>query len=95
MGQATEMLLVQIGADGLAAYQEQVPAGYVAEYNRLGEDPLCYGFGETKEAAFYAARSQVSGVDRSMQSRLMSRVSLHPVSAERASEILEMLATPW
>lgn len=72
------------------------PAGYVAEY-----DPgpaggrLCYAYGETREAALVAGCRQFAGASAAMQAHMRERLYTRALTADEASEIIEMLETPW
>lgn len=69
-------------------------AGYVVDY--AGSDgPLCYGFGETEAIARMRLNYQVAGMGPQTRSRIKERVVYRPVGADEASEIMEMLDTPW
>jgi hypothetical protein len=72
----------------------EAPAGYVAEY-RNGDTVLPYGYGATHDAALIDGRKQVSGLDYPMQSIMRRRIYARALGADEASEVLEMLATPW
>jgi hypothetical protein len=69
-------------------------AGYAAEYSSC-TGMLCYGYGATKDAAWREVRSQIIGATGSMQRMILPRIKLRALSADEASEICEMLATPW
>lgn len=66
----------------------------MAEY--AGTDgTLCYGFGETAMIAKMQANHQISGASASMKAIIRERITLRPVGPDEASEILEMMDTPW
>lgn len=69
-------------------------AGYAAEYSSHS-GMLCYGYGDTKDAAWREVRSQIMGASGSMQRMILPRVKLRPLTEDEASEVCEMLATPW
>lgn len=69
-------------------------AGWVAEYPG-SNGPLCYGFGATELDARIAAKRQFAGADARMVAHMTRRVTARPVGADEASEVLEMLDTPW
>jgi hypothetical protein len=73
---------------------EQETAGYAAEYSSHS-GMLCYGYGDTKDAAWREVRSQISGATGSMQRAILPRVKLRALSADEASEVCEMISTPW
>ena len=69
-------------------------AGWVAEFpSRNG--PLCYGYGATELGARRSGESQFCGAPAEMRNRMGRQLVIRPVDADTASEILEMLATPW
>lgn len=74
-----------------------IPAGYVVEYQPPGAGHmLCYSFSETRAAAMAAARAQFMGdLTRWHRMNRMGRVRARDVGADEASEIVEMLETPW
>lgn len=70
-------------------------AGYVAEYLGLG-GPNCYAFGETEAIARMRVNHHFSPVvDRGKREFLCRMVTYRPVGPDEASEVLEMLDTPW
>lgn len=69
-------------------------AGYAADY-RTPEQTLCYGFGETLAVAHMRANYQIAGATHAMQAIMRGRIAYRPVGPDEASEILEMLETPW
>lgn len=69
-------------------------AGYVAEY-ASADGPLCYGFGETDFIARMRANYQIACACASMKAIIREWVTLRPVGPDEASEIMEMLDTPW
>lgn len=69
-------------------------AGYAADY--AGSDgTLCFGFGESLAVLRMRVNGQISGALPSAKARMWERITVRPVSADEASEILEMLDTPW
>lgn len=71
-------------------------AGYVAEYYspQVGR-VLCYGYGETEAQTRRNACAQFAGTSLSWQSHMRRNIKLRAVDADEASEICEMLTTPW
>jgi hypothetical protein len=69
-------------------------AGYAAEYDS-GHARMCFGYAETPEGAMAVGRAQFAGASRTMQLHMAERVYARPLTAEQASEVMEMLATPW
>lgn len=54
-----------------------------------------YAYGDTRDAAWSNFRAQISGADRRMQAAMMGRARAEPLTADEASEVAEMIATPW
>lgn len=71
----------------------EAPAGYAAEY-RDGDGILCFGYGETRAAATKAGVDQIAGAG-SMYSVMRRRIFVRALNADEASEVCELLATPW
>lgn len=69
------------------------PAGYAAEYRNNGVATL-YGYGETEADARNMALTQISGAGR-MYTMIRRRIFIVGLSADLASEVCEMLSTPW
>lgn len=69
-------------------------AGYVAEAPGL-DGMLCYGFGETAAIARMKANHAFSDDPMPWRAIMRESVAIRPVGPEEASEILEMLETPW
>ncbi len=69
-------------------------AGYAAEYQSSG-GVICYGYGETMQEAMASAAAQFAGVRGTSLAGIMSRVYPKGLTAEQASEVCEMLTTPW
>ena len=90
-GQTLTLPFMSISGEGRMG---QEIAGYSAEYSSC-TGMLCYGFGETKDAAWREVRSQIMGATPSMQRMILPRVKLRALGADEASEVCEMLATPW
>lgn len=69
-------------------------AGYAADY--AGTDgTLCYGFGETLPLLRMRVNGQIAGALPAARTRIWDRISIRPVGSDEASEICEMLDTPW
>ncbi len=60
-----------------------------------GHTTICYGWGLTPADAFAAARHQWQGASASLRRHMEERMRAHPLSAEDASDVAEMLETPW
>lgn len=72
------------------------PAAYAAEYySPSAGHVLCYGIGTTRQAAMASASQQFVGAPRYWQAYMRGNITLRPLSADEASEVAEMLATPW
>jgi hypothetical protein len=69
-------------------------AGYVAEYLGLG-GPNCYGFGETEAIARMRVNHLLSDMIAAKRAFIMGTITYRPVGPDEASEICEMLETPW
>lgn len=69
-------------------------AGYAAEYQSSG-GIICYGYGDTRQDALTNAERQFAGVRGTSLHGIMSRVYTRGLTAEEASDVCEMLATPW
>lgn len=69
-------------------------SGYAAEYAST-DGVLCYGFGATFAVAVMRANHQISGATAVMKAKLRERISYRAVGPDEASEIMEMLETPW
>lgn len=69
-------------------------AGFVAEYHG-SDQTLCYGFGETKAIARMRVNYQLSGASPLITIGIKERIIYRAVGPDEASEILEMLDTPW
>lgn len=70
------------------------PAGYAAEY-RSGESVLLYGYGDTANVALRDGLAQIAGAPGEMYSTMRRRIFVKALTAEEASDVCEMLATPW
>ena len=73
----------------------EISAGHVAEYHAGDDRLLPYGYGATVAECLRDAERQFAGLGPRMRARMMAYVTTRPVGADEASEILEMLATPW
>ncbi|HXJ61956.1 MAG TPA: hypothetical protein VNU68_35410 [Verrucomicrobiae bacterium] len=69
-------------------------AGYAAEYAST-DGMFCMGFGETQAIAQMRANFQISGASAGMKALMRTRITYRPVGADEASEIMEMLDTPY
>lgn len=69
-------------------------AGFVAEYTGLG-GPNCYSFGETEIIARMRANHLLSDMIYAKRAFIMATITYRPVGPDEASEICEMLDTPW
>ena len=56
---------------------------------------FCYGWGEDRATALAQARLCWQGADAAMQGYMVRRLRFDPLTAAQASEVAEMLATPW
>jgi len=54
-----------------------------------------YGYGETQAAAWQDFRAQISGADGRMKQWMKQNAVAVPLTDDKASEVAEMVATPW
>lgn len=70
-------------------------AAYVAEYHSEGDPVRPFGYGLTRDAAYADAMRQIAGADHAMRRHMIPRIRCRALTAEQASEIVEMMQTPW
>ena len=69
------------------------PAAYAAEYD-TPNGTICYGMGDTIANARWDAKAQFMGA-LGFWWRIRDSIRYRPLDADEASEVAEMLATPW
>lgn len=65
-------------------------AGYAAE-----SGGKLYGYGDSMLAARRAVQGQIAGAPPGVQQRILITMCYRALSADEASDVLEMLDTPW
>lgn len=80
--------------DAASAVPEAVPPAGWAAVIHTSDGPRCFGWGVRRADAMTQASRQFLGAGN-RYSYMMHRVELEPLTAEEASDLAEMLDTPW